>query len=120
MNLAAVARRKRNSVINMRATEQAVIEPAAAGKDKVEVTVVYTGQDPFVDEFPPPVPIGTVKRKAMKQFGIEESAADQYALQFDGVNLDDKVKVGDVAGEKVTLTLVRIKAQEKGYAQRIG
>jgi len=97
------------------------MEPGAPGKEKkIEVTVVYTGQSPYVDEFAPEGPIGTVKRRAMKQFEIEESAADDYALQFDGVNLGDKQKVGDIATNKVTLTLVRVKPQEKGYGRRVG
>ena len=97
------------------------MDPGAPGKNKkVKVRVLYTGQEAYVDEFAPEVPIGTVKRKAMKQFGLEESAADQYALQYEGANLDDKRKVGDIADNEVTLTLVRVKPQEKGYGRRAG
>jgi hypothetical protein len=103
----------------MKNIEQTVMEPGAPGTNKkVKVSVFYTGEEPYVDEFAPEVPIGTVKRKAMKQFGLEERAADEYALQYEGANLDDKRKVGDIAGKEVTLTLVRVRPQEKGYGRR--
>jgi hypothetical protein len=102
----------------MTTTQQTVIQPGAPGTErKIGVIVLYTGQDTYTGEFAPEVPIGTVKRKAMKQFGLEESSADEYALQFEGVDLDDKKKVGDITGHSVTLTLVRIKPQEKGYGR---
>jgi len=105
----------------MQNIEQAVMEPGSPGKNKkVKISVSYTGQEAYVDEVAPEVPIGTVKRKAMKQFGLEESATDQYALQYEGANLDDKRKVDDIAGNEVTLTLVRVKPQEKGYGRHAG
>lgn len=105
----------------MQDVEQAVLEPGAPGQSrKIQVTVSYTGQEPFVDSFAPGVPLGTVKRKAMKQFGLEEAAADAYALQYEGADQDDKRKVGEIGGSEVALTLVRIKPQEKGYGRRIG
>lgn len=104
----------------MQNIEQAVMEPGAPGKNKkVKVSVLYTGQEAYVDEFAPEVPIGMVKRKAMKQFGLEESAAAEYALQYAGADLDDKKKVGDIAGNEVTLTLVRVKPQERGHGRRV-
>jgi hypothetical protein len=98
--------------------EDSVVVPGAPGVEKKVVgTVLYTGQDSYVGEFAPEVPLGTVKRKAMKQFGIEESAADLYALQYEGANQDDKVKIGDLGAKEVTFTLVRVKPQEKGHAR---
>jgi hypothetical protein len=82
---------------------------------KIKVEVAYTGQDPYQDSFAPEVPLDTVKRKAMHQFGIEASAADQYALQLASANLDDKATVGSLGKSDVTLTLVLKKPQEKGY-----
>jgi hypothetical protein len=96
-------------------SERTVSEPGAPGTEKrVKVIVFYTGKPPYEDEFAPEVPVGTVKRKAMKQFGLEESSADEYALQFDGADLDDKKKVGDIAGSAVSLTLVRVNPQQRG------
>jgi hypothetical protein len=82
---------------------------------KVKVEVAYTGHDEYVEEIAPETPVGTVKRKAMKQFGIEESAADNYAMQFSGANQDDKTKVGDFGDTDVKFVLVLKKPQEKGY-----
>jgi len=82
---------------------------------KISVEVAYTGQDPYKDTFAPEVPLGTVKRKAMHQFGLEESSADKYILQFDGANLDDKATVGSLGKPEVRLTLTLKKPQEKGY-----
>ena len=99
----------------IKSTDQAVLEPGAPGKDKkISTTVVYTGKGPFMDEFAPEVPIGTIKRKAMHQFEIEPSAADEYALQYADANLDDKTKIGELGRGPLTLTLVRVKPQEKG------
>jgi hypothetical protein len=83
---------------------------------KIQVAVAYTGQDDYFGEFTPEVPIGTVKRKAMHEFGIEESAADNYVLQLAGVNLDDHTKVGDLGKNPLKLTLLLKRPQEKGYA----
>jgi hypothetical protein len=83
---------------------------------KIEATVSYTGHDDYQGEFSPEVPVGTVKRKAMKEFDIEESAADKYALQFNGTNLDDHTKIGDLGKPEVKLVLVLKQPQQKGYA----
>lgn len=83
---------------------------------RITVIVAYTGHDEFKDEFAPETPVGTVKRKAMHQFGIEASAADNYALQFNGVNLEDKTKIGELGKEEVKLVLHLKKPQPKGYA----
>lgn len=82
---------------------------------KIAVTVAYTGHDSYQGEFAPEVPVGTIKRKAMHQFDIEESAADQYALQFAGANLDEQTKIGDLHRHQVDLVLVLKKPQEKGH-----
>ena len=98
-------------------TIEGLLEPAAAGKQhKVTVTVDYTGADPYVDDVAPEAELVSVKQKALHAFGIEPSAGGDYALQFAGVNQDDHIKVGDLGTEHVTLTLVRVKPQEKGYA----
>ena len=84
---------------------------------KINVKVAYTGHDEYEENFSPEVPLGTIKRKAMKQFDIEESAADNYALQLSGTNLDDKTKVGELGRPEVKLVLVLKKPQEKGHAR---
>lgn len=82
---------------------------------KITVQVAYTGHDPYQDSFAPEVPLDTVKRKAMHQFGIEPSAADEYALQLAGVDLNDTMTVGSLGKSDVKLTLVLKKPQPKGY-----
>lgn len=83
---------------------------------KIKATVAYTGHDEYQGDFSPEVPVGTVKRKAMHEFHIEESAADQYVLQFAGTNLDDHTKIGDLRRQEVELVLLLKNPQEKGYA----
>ena len=102
----------------MKDVQESIMEPARAGTHKITVTVDYTGHDPFVDGFNEQEPLLAIKRKAMMAFGLEESAAGDYALQFAGVNQDDHVKVGDLATEHLLLTLVRVKPQEKGRGGR--
>lgn len=83
---------------------------------KIEATVSYTGHDDYQGEFSPEVPVGTVKRKAMDKFEIEPSAAEKYALQFNGANLDEHTKIGDLGRHEVKLVLVLKQPQQKGYA----
>lgn len=83
---------------------------------KITVVVSYTGHDDYQDQFSPETPVGTIKRKAMHQFGIEESAADKYVIQFNGVNIDDSTKIGTLGGPVVKLILLLKQPQEKGYA----
>jgi len=92
-------------------------ETHPAEPKKVQVIVSYTGHDNYSESFPPEVPIGTIKRKAMHEFGIEQSAADKYALQFDGANIDDKTKLSDLGVREVKLVLVLKQPQEKGYGR---
>jgi hypothetical protein len=83
-------------------------------KHDVKVKVAYTGHDDYHKEFPPHETIGEIKRKALKHFGIEESSADKYVLQFDGANLPDHVKIGELDRSEVVLVLLLKKPQEKG------
>jgi hypothetical protein len=84
---------------------------------RIRATVAYTGHDEYEGEFSPDTSVGTVKRKAMNRFGIEESAANNYLLQFEGTNLDDNIKLGDLGRVDVKLVLLLKKPQEKGYAR---
>ena len=84
---------------------------------KLKVTVAYTGHDEYSDSFPPEVPVGTIKRKALHTFQIEESAADQYAIQFGGTNIEDKTKIGELGTGEIKLVLVLKKSQEKGHGR---
>ncbi len=81
---------------------------------KIKVTVTYTGHDDYQSDVSQGVPVGTVKQKALHEFGIEESAADKYVLQFASANLDDHTKIGDLGQHEVTLMLLLKKPQEKG------
>jgi len=82
---------------------------------KVEVEVAYTGHHEYKEVVSPETTIGSIKRKALHHFHIEESAADKYALQHDRVNLDDKTEIGSFGKHEVKLVLVLKKPQEKGY-----
>jgi hypothetical protein len=85
--------------------------------NKIIVSVGYTGHDPYHGEFAPETPAGTVKRKAMHQFGLEESAGDQYVLAFQGTHLDDHTKLGDLRRSPLDLVLLLKKPQEKGHGR---
>ena len=82
---------------------------------KIFVKVAYTGHDDYEAELPREDTIGTVKLKAMNEFEIEPSAADKYVLQHDGVNIEDKVKIGTLGRREVKLVLLLKKPQEKGH-----
>lgn len=82
---------------------------------RVEVEVAYTGHHEYKEVCPPETSIGTIERKALRHFHIEESAADKYVLQHDGVNLDDNTEIGSFGKHEVKLVLVLKKPQEKGY-----
>jgi len=84
---------------------------------KVKVTVAYTGHDEYAESFAAEVPVGTIKRKSLHTFQIEENAADQYAMQFGGTNIDDKTKIGELGRGEIKLTLVLKKPQEKGHGR---
>jgi hypothetical protein len=84
---------------------------------KVEVEVAYTGHDEYKEVFSPETSIGTIKRKALHHFHIEESAADNYALQHAGVTIEDKTEIGSFGRHEVKLVLVLKKPQEKGYVR---
>jgi hypothetical protein len=82
---------------------------------KIFVKVAYTGHDEYEAELPREDTIGMVKLKAMKAFEIELSAADKYVIQHDGVNLEDKVKLGTLGRREAKLVLLLKKPQEKGH-----
>jgi hypothetical protein len=82
---------------------------------KVEVEVAYTGHDEYKGAFEPEATIGTIKDKALHHFHIEESAADKYVLEHNGVHLDDKLEIGSFKRHEVKLVLLLKKPQEKGY-----
>jgi len=84
---------------------------------KLTVIVSYTGQDDYQDDFSPETPVGTVKSKAMHQFGIEPSAADKYVIKFNGVNIPETTKIGTLGGPVIKLVLLLKKPQEKGYVR---
>jgi hypothetical protein len=73
--------------------------------EKVNVTVKYVGNQDFTDAVPASAPAQTVKIHALKQFELEPSSADKYVLQFNGVDVDDKAKVGTF-GSAPVFTLV--------------
>lgn len=72
---------------------------------RVTVTVQYVGHDDFVETFQANVPVKAIKLAAMRKFGLEPSAADQYVLQFDGADLSDDKHVGELGMTAVKLTL---------------
>ena len=83
--------------------------------DEIRVDVAYTGHNNFEGKFPSETALGVVKLKAMSEFSLEQSAASKYALQHDGANFDDNVKLIVFGKCELSLTLVLKQPQEKGY-----
>jgi hypothetical protein len=77
--------------------------------DFIEITVVTTGQD-LTDRFNVQQPLQVVFNRALQSVG-GGSHRDQFTLEFDGVELDLDVKIGEAAaqhgwGDGVELELV--------------
>lgn len=82
--------------------------------ERIEVVVEYVGKQDFNEAFPATVSLQDVKVKAMKAFGLEPSAQDNYVLQFKGVDLEKNTKLSSLHAQPVILTLALIKEPVKG------
>jgi hypothetical protein len=82
--------------------------------EKVHVTVTYTGKHDFHETIPPSTTFGTVKVSAMKTFGLDRAAADQYVLQYDDTDVADGQPVGSLGREDVKLRLTLKHEPHKG------
>jgi hypothetical protein len=75
------------------------------GHEKVHVTVEYTGTEPFSASFPKSTTFHHIELEAMRAFGLEAAAADKYALQFHGADLDDRRPIGSLGQKDVHIQL---------------
>jgi hypothetical protein len=73
--------------------------------DTIRLTIEYTGKEPFHEEVHGNPTFQELKLKAMKAFDLEQSAANEYVLQFEGTDLDEKRHVDSLCGADVTLQL---------------
>lgn len=82
--------------------------------NKIEITVEYTGKDPYMEGVHGNPTFEHIKLQAMKAFGLEASAASRYVLQLDGADLSDRAHVGSLGRTSMTLELVLNQEPEKG------
>lgn len=83
-------------------------------KQKVSVTVQYVGKNDYVDpDVPGSQELQAIKVHAMKVFELNTGDASRYVLQFNGADVSDKTKVGQL-GTVVVLKLVLAEEVAKG------
>ena len=82
---------------------------------EIHVVVSYIGHEPWKHPFRPTDTVLTVKVDAMtKGFDLEESAADNYALQIDGADLPDAEEIGNLGKNPLSVDLILKKEPQKG------
>jgi hypothetical protein len=81
---------------------------------KLSATVKYVGHSDFQETFPSSTEVRHVKAQALKTFGIEESAASQYALQYDKSDVADQTRLESFGQQTLIFTLVLINEVPKG------
>jgi hypothetical protein len=79
-----------------------------------DITVQYTGKEPFHEDVHDDPTFHDVKLKAMGKFGIERSAAPQYVLQHDGVDLPEDKRVSSLHQRAIMLVLTLKHEPPKG------
>jgi hypothetical protein len=83
-------------------------------KQKVSVTVQYVGKNDYVDpDVPGSQDLQAIKVHAMKVFELNPGDASRYVLQFNGADVSDKTKIGQL-GTVVVLKLVLAEEVAKG------
>jgi hypothetical protein len=82
--------------------------------EKIEVTVKYVGHNDYTHEFPGEIVFHAIKVAAMRFFGLEESAASKYALQYNGTDLGEHTDLSILDKNPATLTLVLKEEVPKG------
>ena len=80
----------------------------------VNLTIEYTGKEPFREEVRDNPTFGEIKLQAMKHFDLEVSTGSKYVLQYEGSDLDDNRHVDSLEKEKVVLQLTLTKEPVKG------
>ena len=82
---------------------------------EMHLVVSYIGHEPWKHPFQPEDTVHTVKVEAMtKGFDLEESAADNYALQINEADLPEATKIGTVGKSPLSVDLVLRKEPQKG------
>jgi hypothetical protein len=79
-----------------------------------DITVQYTGKEPFYEVAHDDPTFHNVKLKAMHKFGIEPSAADKYVLQHNGVDLPEDQRVSTLDETTIVLILTLKHEPPKG------
>jgi hypothetical protein len=79
-----------------------------------DISVQYTGKEPFHEVAHDDPTFHDVELKAMHNFGIERSAAPQYVLQHDGVDLPGEERVSSLHERTVILLLTLKHEPPKG------
>lgn len=82
--------------------------------ERIEVVVEYVGNQDFTGTFPATVSLQVIKMQAMKAFGLEPSAQENYVFQFNGVDLEKNIKLNSLHSQRVVLVLALIKEPVKG------
>jgi hypothetical protein len=80
----------------------------------IHVTIQYVGSDDYHSDIHGNPPLSEEKRKAMGQFELEPSAADEYALQWNNADVDESRHVRDFGQAELVLRLVRKEDLTKG------
>lgn len=82
---------------------------------KFEIRVTYTGHRDFEHSYEGGgITVGTVKLEAMKFFGLEPSAKDEYELLHGSVALADTTHIRDLGQGHIVLELRRKHPVSKG------
>jgi len=84
-------------------------------KNDVTVEVEYVGHHPWHHNFDADTTVNSVKVKAMTEgFGLEASAADKYALQYNGTDMPGDKAIGTYQEHHMKTELILIKEPNKG------
>lgn len=82
---------------------------------EIHVVVSYVGNDPWKHPFRPTATVQEVKVGAMtKGFELEQSAAENYALQYKGADLPETDEIGSLKESPLNVELVLKKEPSKG------
>jgi len=83
-------------------------------QNRIEVVVEYVGKHDFSGDFPSSATFQDVKLKAMRFFGLELSAQDNYVLQYNGVDLPRIGKLESLRQKRVVFRLDLVREPVKG------
>lgn len=80
----------------------------------IDLTVEYTGKEPFHETVHGNPTFHELKLRAMRAFGLEPSAASKYVLQYAGTDLDDRRQIDSLGQKHLVLQLTRKHEPVKG------